>query len=162
MVDFLDWMLKIVGVFGVFLGLFLTKRHFGIVRAAQFAERFNSPQMFQVRRIVDRWLNEPPDDEVGKLNRLREDGELEANIRLFANVFQELGASFRAGYLSREYVRMTFDFLLPYYWKRLAFYVKWCRDRTGNRNMYRAFGLAAEQLEREAVLRQPQSQGDGT
>ncbi len=147
MLELIDWALKLVGLAGLFFGLYLTRRHFGIVRAANFAERFNSPEMFGVRLKVDRWLHGSHDQMEKKIDALREDAELEASVRLFTNFFQELGASYRARHLDRGYVRMTFDYLVPYYWKQLAFYVKWSRDSTGNRTLYRAFGMVADEME---------------
>ncbi|MEM1060948.1 MAG: hypothetical protein AAGJ97_01335, partial [Planctomycetota bacterium] len=85
----------------------VTSRHFKIVRASSYIERFNSDEFVRTRMTVDAWLDRLWDRPYQALAELDRDRELNARVRLFANLFQELAVGYYRGIVAKDVVADT-------------------------------------------------------
>lgn len=166
-----------VSVILLLSGLVVTTMHFRHTRAAAYIERFNDKSKFGYRRSVDRWLHvyeeeldssseqapsmSPPGRQSSRardfaltvmrqrlLLDVKYNPELQADVKAFANLFQELGQAYLSNMADRRYTERTFDFIVPHYWKLLSF---WIDDyRRKNVTLYRRFERMATIMGRQA------------
>lgn len=122
-------------------GLWLTVRHFKIVRTVSYIERFHHPNMVATRAAVDAWLQSPGQDDQ-RLQRAKSDQKLNAQIHLFVSFFTEVGIAYRHGTLDRDVAFDIWEYLVPHYWQKLEFFVK---DRQAEvyETQYKSFGVLA-------------------
>lgn len=153
----------------VLAGVALTAYHFRHQRAAAFIERFNTPDVMDMRDKIDRWLGDYEESPLRKgaqdssvslseedglrlthmearlLLELERDPELDKAVKSFANLFQELGEARENRTASPSYTRRMFDHLAPHYWSLLRFWVEDYRLRKSP-TLYRRFENLAETL----------------
>jgi len=105
-----------------FVGVWITIRHFKIVRTVSYIERMNHPAMVVIRADVDSWLNSN-DSIMEKLERIRNDSELNAKVTIIYNLLAELAMAHDSKIIDREMAYKIFFPLVPHYWHRLEFYI---------------------------------------
>ena len=59
-----------------------------------------------------------------------------AQIRMFANFFQELGIAYRKELIDHAYTEEIFDFLVKSYWKKLHVWVQDYRNAMNDKTLY--------------------------
>lgn len=104
------------------VGLWITIRHFKIVRTVSYIERMNHSSMVLIRADVDNWL-ESTDSIEAKLERVRKDSELNTKVTIIYNLLTELAIAHDSRIIDR---RMTYKIwfpLVPRYRHRLEFYI---------------------------------------
>ncbi|MEZ4702951.1 MAG: hypothetical protein R2834_21640 [Rhodothermales bacterium] len=108
----------------VFAGLSLiyTVRHFKLVRTLTYIERMNSPEMGKVRANVDQWLSSSKND-VKKLEKLYKDDKLMSDLRLFTNLFTELGVAYKFRLVNKKLTHELWYPMIMKYWNGLEFYI---------------------------------------
>lgn len=133
-----------VTLFVFFLGLWITIRHFKIVRTVAYIERMNHPSMAAIRADVDKWLN-AGDSIEAKIERIRKDHELHAKVTIIYNLLTELAIAHDSGIIDRTMSYKIWFPLVPKYWRKLEFYVSDSRAR-GN-PIGHSFGKFAVKVE---------------
>lgn len=123
---FLVWTIPVLTVATGLLGVFLTVRHFKIVRTISYIERMNDPSMVNVRARVDEWLFQKVSD-AEKLAALEADRRLHASVKLFYNLLTELAIAFKYGTIDAQMVYDIYDPLVPKYWTAMKFYIDYSR-----------------------------------
>lgn len=126
------------------LAAWLTWDQFRRNKAATFVQRFNAKDVLVVRAAVDGWLNQHPDNDA-RLRALDESPELNAQVRLLMNLFQEIGVAYEQGLVHRRETRDYFDVLVVHYWEQLRFVVERARVQQGY-TLYRRFERFAGKL----------------
>jgi cation transport regulator ChaC len=93
-------------------------------------------------------------DNASRLRALDDSPELNAQVRLLMNLFQEIGVAYEQGIVHRRETRDYFDMLVLHYWEHLRFVVERARVHQGY-GIYRRF-------ERFATLLSEKRQTDHT
>ena len=140
----LDTIISIVTVVAIVGSLYLTVRHFKIVRTLSFIERFHNSDMVATHLAVDNWLNLDGDN-AQRLKHLDDKPGLKAQICLFVSFFTEIGIAYRYGTLNKK---VTFDiwaYLVPTYWQKLEFFVK-DRQEKVSPDLYKSFKILAKAM----------------
>jgi hypothetical protein len=75
------------------VSILYVNRQFGILRACSYIERFNSDESIRRRATVDTWLNETQ-DRGRRIDRFRDEPQLQADVLAFMNLFQEMGVAY--------------------------------------------------------------------
>lgn len=135
------------------LAAWLTWDQFRRNKAASFIQRFNAKDVLEVRSAVDGWLLRHSDN-ASRLRALDESPELNAQVRLLMNLFQEIGVAYEQGIVHRKEIRDYFDVLVLSYWGQLRFVVERARVQQGY-TIYRRF-------ERFAATMQEKRRNDTT
>ncbi|MBM3728429.1 MAG: hypothetical protein FJW40_23760 [Acidobacteria bacterium] len=144
-----------------------TSQHFRHSRSAAYIERFNSQEYFDARMTVDRLAAEDPAfetilrAEVGRESRELESARL--HVLMFANIFQEIGAAYRAKLVDPKYTWSVFGFLAQYYWQRLSPFVLRLRAIRKRSELYGDFEFIAAEMRRldKKYARYPQPSAAG-
>ena len=104
------------------VSLIYTVRHFRVQKTTSYIERLNSPEMAKVRSVVNQWLDEP-NSELDKIKIANQDKHLEVQLKIFFDVFTELGIAYKYKSISRRLTREIFFPMIPKYWKKMQFYI---------------------------------------
>ena len=104
------------------IGLFITIRHFKVVRTVSYIERMNHPNMADIRACVDEWLASGISDDE-RLAQLKKNFALHARVRLFYNTIAELAIAYHYGTINRKMTLEIWEPLISEYWEKLRFYV---------------------------------------
>jgi hypothetical protein len=126
-----------------------TKRHFALIRSAAYIERFNSLDYMRFRVVVEESIRK------GTLLVLIRDGEsspdpkaMQTQVLMFANLFHELGSSFRMGVLDPEYVWRVFGYLVKDYWAKLEPAIAALRQYRERSKLYEDFQYLKSEMDR--------------
>ena len=138
-------------------GLFVTIRHFRIVRAISFSERLNTNAMIEVRTAIEHWLSSSPDDEK-RLQNLSADKQLQFRLHLLINVLTEMAIACRLRMVHRGVIRSAWAGVCSKYWQRLGFYLRDRRSR-GAFVGYNFELMVADMAERDGVPLFPPGHG---
>jgi hypothetical protein len=143
---YLEILLNIGELIFLIITVFIAKKQFGVQKASAYIERFNSVEMLNARTAVDQWTVLDISDE-DKIEKILNDIALQNHIRMFVNLFQELGVAYIYGGVHKKTVRDNFDFLIPYYWKKLNFWVVYLRNYHNDQTLLHKFEMLAEKME---------------
>jgi hypothetical protein len=81
------------------------------------------------------------------INALKADPELAVKVKAFANLFHELGSAYAERSVDRPYTAEVFDFLAPYYWTQLEFWIDDYRRQKKSPTLYERFWHLANAME---------------
>lgn len=123
-----------------FFAIWLALKHFRARTAAEYMDRFSRPDMRLIRERIDNWIDSVGTDEARLAALSESNPPVTVNeIRVFANFFQELGLLCGERLMHRRTTRLLFDFLAPYYWGRLSFWVRAYRNDKNDQTLYAHF-----------------------
>ena len=130
---------------------FQTRKHFRLIRASEYIQRFNSKEFFDARILVDTFHQ----DETllaavleGETSSNLETVRVRATILRFANLFQELGGSYLKRTVDRHYIWTMFGYLAQVYWKRFEPVIQALRNSRNRPQLYCDFEAFASEMRR--------------
>jgi len=133
----------ITGFSVAIISLIYAVRHFCILKTTSYIERLNTPEMAKYRSEINEWLKKD-NSEITKYSLIKENPQLESQLKIFFDVFTELGIAYKFRAVSRKMTKEIFFPFIPKYWKKLQFYI-YLEQLNGEKVGY-WFGYLAEEI----------------
>lgn len=113
------------GLIVFLVSLRYTIHHFKTVRTISYIERFNTPNMIEIRAAVDEWSDKSRGEQI---EQLMSDKNTYNKVTLIYNIITEIGVSYRYRVINRKMAREIFDPLIPHYWLKIEPYISFKRE----------------------------------
>ncbi len=123
----------ISGIAVFVISLTYTIRHFKIVRTISYIERWNKPEMIEIKKSVNKWANSEKETEQ-KIHEIKNDIELQMKLRTVYSILTEIAIAYRFNVINRRITCEIFDALIPPYWNILKPFVIFLNTSGKNRH----------------------------